>query len=251
MRLLQASARPWATVVLAGVAAIAFLAGCGKSPSGNANVSPASPPAEAPTQNVTTASVAEPEGPKAGEKICFACKGKGTVKCMSPGCVNGLVDCPGPCLKLDRGVWVHIDVPGHPPTDVWQKFVKSDGSYAAYNQNHVGHVIVFQNGAYVDSGPCKVCGGTGKVPCSVCKGTGEQPCPICDGKKYIPESWTPTDNPWLNRQPDLIRLNDGRILFGKVVSTFDKDITIKTRDGKWLHVNQTNMAPASPAGSAK
>ena len=138
-----------------------------------------------------------------------------------------------------------MDVAGHPPTDIWQKFNKPDGSYTAYNQNHVGHVIVMQGGEVVDSGPCKICGGTGKVPCTVCKGSGQQVCPICGGKKYIPEAWTPTDNPWLNSQPDLIRLIDGRILFGKIVSTVGSDNTIKTRDGKWLHVDTTNMAPKS------
>lgn len=229
-----------ATLILAGAAAAALLAGCGKSSPTNST-----PPPSAAAPDVTNSLVAQADDPGPGEKICFACKGKGTVKCMAPGCVNGMVDCPGPCLKLDRGVWVHMDVPGHPPTDLWQRFNKPDGSYAAYSQAHVGHVIVLQNGEFVDSGPCKICGGTGKVPCSVCKGTGQQVCPICNGKKYIPEAWTPTDNPWLNSQPGLIRLNDGRILFGKVVSTTGTDVLIKTRDGKWLHVDTTNLAPKS------
>jgi hypothetical protein len=72
-------------------------------------------------------------------------------------------------------------------------------------------------------------------------------CPICEGKKFIPVAWTPTDNPWLNSQPDLIRLNGGRILFGKVISTVGTDVTIKTRDGKWLHVDVTNVAPKPEA----
>lgn len=228
-----------------------LLAGCSKPPaevSANKPLpesnAPANPiaPAEVSTQPVAT------DGPPAGERICFACKGSGTVKCTAPGCVDGQVDCPGPCLKLDRGVWVHLDVAGHPASDLWQKFYLNDGSYQAYNQNHVGHVIAMENGQAVDTGPCRICGGTGKVPCNVCKGTGQVVCPICEGKKYIPDSWTPTDNPWLNRQPDLIRLADGRILFGKVMSTVGGDVAIKTRDGRWLHVDTTNMA--SPAGPA-
>jgi len=231
------------TLIFAGLVAAALLAGCGKSSSSSANPTPpVSTAAALPATNPPAATV---EGPPAGEKVCFACKGKGTVKCLAPGCVDGMVDCPGACLKLDRGTWVHMDVPGHPATDVWQKFFKANGSYAAYNQNHVGHVIVLQNGDYVDSGACPICGGTGKVQCSVCKGTGQQPCPICNGKKCIPESWTPADNPWLNSQPDLIRLYDGRILFGKVVGTMNTVVTIKTRDGKWLPIEQTNIMPKS------
>lgn len=227
-----------------------LLAGCGK-PAGNppdvaatTSNAPATAAANAPDISGTPAS--QPEEPKAGEKVCFACKGIGTIKCTAPGCQDGLVDCPGPCLKLDRGTWVHLNVAGHPASDVWQKFYQSDGSYEAYNQNHVGHVIAMENGKAVDTGPCKICGGTGKVPCRVCKGTGRVTCPICGGKKFIPDSWTPTNNPWLDSQPDLIRLNDGRILFGKVMSTIGTDVSIKTRGGKWLHVAATNMA-AKPA----
>jgi hypothetical protein len=230
------------TFIFACVAGIALLVGCGKSP-GSSTPPPAAAQTAAP--DATNTPAAEPDGPPAGEKACFACKGTGAVKCMAPGCVNGAVDCPGPCLKLDRGVWVHMDVPGHPPTDIWQEFNNADGTTTSYSQGHVGHVIVMQNGRAVDSGTCKICGGTGKVPCSVCKGTGQQVCPICKGSKYVPEAWTPTDNPWLNSQPDLVRLNDGRIFFGKIIGTIGTDITIKTRDGKFVHVNATNVAPKS------
>lgn len=222
------------SVIVSGFLCVWLWVGCGK-PAGSSSSAPVA--ANGPTS--------QPDEPKAGEKVCFACNGTGTVKCMAPGCADGMVDCPGPCLKLDRGVWIHMNVPGHPASDVWQKFYQSDGSYVAYNQNHVGHVIVMQNGRAVDSGSCKICGGAGKVPCSVCKGTGRVVCPICEGKKFIPVAWTPADNPWLNSQPDLIRLNDGRILFGKVVSIIGADVTIKTRDGKWLHVNVTNVPPKS------
>ena len=220
------------------------LTGCGKSPSASTTPATATAPVP-PTPDPATSANAEPAGPPAGEKICFACKGKGTVKCMAPGCVNGVVDCPGPCLKLDRGTWVHMEVAGHPPTDLWQKFAKP-GGYTAYNQNHVGHVIAMQNGEIVDTGPCKICGGTGKIACSVCQGTGQQVCPICNGKKYVPENWTPTNNPWFNSQPDVIRLTDGRILLGKIVSTIGSDVSIKTRDGKWMHLEATNIVPKSP-----
>jgi anaerobic selenocysteine-containing dehydrogenase len=222
---------------LAGLLAMGLIAGCGKPAAG-----PAKADSTAPSADVSSPA-AEPAGPKADEQICFNCKGTGTIKCQAPGCQDGQVDCPGPCLKLDRGVWVHMNVAGHPPTDVWQKFYGANHSYEAYNQNHVGHVIMMQNGQAVDTGPCKICGGTGKVPCSVCKGTGKQVCPVCGGKKFIPISWTPANNPWLNNQPDVIRLTDGRVLFGKVVSTTGTDLLIKTRGGKWLHVTNAEVAP--------
>jgi hypothetical protein len=236
------------SVIVSGCLGIWLWSGCGK-PAANSRPTSVGAPV---TTNMaakgkTDAAPAQPEGPKPGEKICFACKGTGMVKCMAPGCLNGMVDCPGPCLKLDRGVWVHLDVAGHPASDMWQKFYQSDGSWMAFNQGHVGHVIVLQNGRVVDTGPCKICGGTGKVRCSVCKGTGKVVCPICSGKKYIPVAWTPTDNPWLDGQPDLIRLKDGRILFGKIISTVGTDVTIKTRNGQWLHVDVTNVAPKSEA----
>ncbi|MDD5140831.1 MAG: hypothetical protein PHY43_11290 [Verrucomicrobiales bacterium] len=231
-----------ASLIVSGIFCLALLAGCGKPAGGSAPASTVAP-------DVANASASQPDGPKAGEKICFACNGSGAIKCLAPGCVDGKVDCPGPCLKLDRGVWIHMDVAGHPPTDLWQKFNQGNGSYTAYNQGHVGHVIAMQNGKAMDTGPCKICGGTGKVVCSVCKGTGLEACLICGGKKYIPDSWTPANNPWLNGQPDLIRLTDGRILLGKVISTVGTDLTIKTRDGKWMHVNASDVVPKPATGS--
>ncbi|HEY4415821.1 MAG TPA: hypothetical protein VGO57_09025 [Verrucomicrobiae bacterium] len=219
-----------------------FFSGCGKP------VSQASKPSNTNAEPVATldtnptANLAEPVPGKDG-KVCFACQGTGVVKCTAPGCVDGKVDCPGPCLKLSHGTWVHLNVAGHSPTDLWQKFYLPNGSYDAYSQAHVGHVIVMQNGHAVDTGPCKICGGTGKVDCSVCKGTGEVACPICDGKKYVPVSWTPTDNPWLNAQSDLIRLASGQVLFGKAIYTNGNgtDITIKTRDGRFMHVPASDL----------
>jgi len=220
-----------------------ILAGCGKP----ASTSPKSL-AEAPVPDASNAPasqvVPDPERePKDGEKKCFACDGIGPIKCTAPGCVAGQVDCPAACLKRDRGVCIHMDVAGHPPTDIWQKFYQSDGSYMAYKQNHIGHVIVMKNGLAVDTGPCTVCGGSGKVPCKVCQGTGQVPCPICEGKKYIPVSWTPTDNPWLNRQPDLIRLRSGEVLLGQVMHSNEVELLVKTRAGKWTHIAITNILP--------
>ena len=238
--------------LLVGLLSGLLFAGCGKPPETS----------KSPGSAITNASatLAEAAGPGPGEKDCFACKGEGIVACRAPGCVNGQVDCPGPCLKLSRGVWVHKNVAGHDPSELWQEFPDADGRGGgwSWNQNHVGEVIQYQNGKPVNIGKCKLCNGTGKVTCSACKGTGKQTCPICNGKKYIPIAWTPTDNPYFNSQPDVIRLADGRVLLGRVAATIGDDLTIVTRDKKILHVKAADVLPktatnaaATPAAPAK
>ena len=213
-----------------------FLVSCGK------------PPATPKSQTTATTKAAAPApieaaGPGPGEKTCFACKGEGTVKCLVPGCVDGQVDCPGPCLKLSQGVWRHMEVAGHDPNDLWITFTAANGGTMSWNQNHVGDVIEIQNGSPVNVGKCKICGGTGKVKCEVCKGTGQVACPVCNGKKFVPIAWTATDNPYFNRQPDIIRLTDGRVLLGRVAATVGDDLTIVTRDKKILHVKSSDILP--------
>ena len=73
------------------------------------------------------------------------------------------------------------------------------------------------------------CGGTTKIKCPDCRGTGQQTCDFCEGKKIVPVTWTPSDNPVLSRQPDLIRLKDGRVLLGRVATRVGTKYTIKTR----------------------
>jgi hypothetical protein len=236
--------------VLACFLGALLFAGCGK-------------PADAPKSQVNAASNSAPPapevaGPGPNEKVCFACKGEGTVPCRVPGCRDGQVDCPRPCLKLSRGVWTHMAVAGHDPSELWITFTTAAGGTMSWNQNHVGEVIQIQNGNPLNVGKCKVCGGTTKVTCSVCKGTGKVPCPICNGKKFIPVAWTLTDNPWFNRQPDVIRLADGQVLLGRVASSVGDDRTIVTRDKKILHVKASDIlpkaetnSPAAPASPAK
>jgi hypothetical protein len=228
--------------VLACSVGVLLFAGCGKQPETSKN-QPAAITNSAPPPVPEVAA-----GPGPGEKNCFACKGEGTVACLGPGCKDGMVDCPGPCLKLSRGAWTHQVVAGHPPTDLWITFTTANGGTMSWNQNHVGDVIAYQNGDPVDTGKCKVCGGTGKVKCDVCKGAGKVTCPICSGKKFIPVAWTPTDNPWFNRQPDVIRLADGRVVLGRVAATVGDDLTIVTRDKKILHVKAADILPKPEAG---
>jgi hypothetical protein len=233
---------------------VLLFAGCGKVPD--------APKVQTPVvTNVASAPApAEAAGPGPGEQACFACKGEGTVPCLAPGCKDGQVDCPGPCLKLSRGVWQHMDVPGHDPSDVWQTVRnKATGKGGhSWSQVHVGEVIDYQNNEPVNIGKCKVCRGTARVNCEVCKGAGKVVCPVCSGKKFIPVAWTPTNNPFFNRQPDLIRLADGRVLLGRVAASAGDDRTIITRDKKILHVNASDIlprsdtnAPAAPASAAK
>lgn len=177
------------------------------------------------TTNVPTA--ASPEK----TKPCFQCKGTGKSKCTVPSCKNGQSDCPGPCLKLSKGSWVHMHVEGHPPEDLWQKFPSADGHYQAWNQNHVGDVIQMQNGVAVNIGKCRICGGSGHVKCTVCKGAGEITCPICDGKKVVPQSWTAFDNPKLKDRPTRFKLKDGTVIVGRRRVSAGDIVTIRTETG--------------------
>jgi hypothetical protein len=153
-----------------------------------------------------------------------------------------------------------MNVAGHDPKELWQIFPNKNGTggYQYWSQNHVGEVIVYSNGVAVNIGKCKVCGGTGKVKCDVCKGTGKQTCPVCNGKKFIPVAWTPTNNPWFNSQPDLIRLRDGRVVLGRVAVAIGEERTIITRDKQTLHVKAHDIlpkagtnAPAAKTSSSK
>jgi len=224
-----------------------LFAGCGKKPP-----TPPPPPApEAPSAPTNPPPVA---GPGPGEKSCFQCDSTGLVPCRAKGCRNGMIDCPGGCLSLSRGVWTHMNVAGHSPDELWITFKKASGGTYSWSQAHVGEVIVYQNGEPVNTGRCKVCGGTATVPCPACKGQGKQTCELCAGKKYVPMAWTPTDNPWFNRQPDIIRLTDGRVVLGRVAASMGNDRTIITRDKKILHVQASDILtnpPAAPAEAPK
>jgi len=164
------------------------------------------------------------------------------MKCTAPSCRNGEAECPGQCLKLTKGTWIHMEVAGHPPTDVWQKFTTPAGGWRAYNQNHVGHIIKLQNGDFKEVGRCPICKGTTRVKCTVCNGTGEVVCNICDGKKVVPASWTAFDNPKMKSQPDHFRLKDGTVLVGRQVVIMGSHTTIRTAKGD-VEVNTADIVP--------
>ena len=217
-----------------------LFAGCGKQPDIQKSqpavtTNPAPPPPEV-------------AGPGHNEKVCFACKGEGTIPCLVPGCVNGRVDCPAPCIKLNRGVWEKR--PDRAPGELMQA-IEVNGNEWWVSSHHPGVIYTERpGGGGLDMHTCPVCHGTTKVTCSVCKGTGRVTCPICNGKKFIPIAWTITDNPWFNSQPDLIRLKDGQVILGRVAASVGDDRTIVTRDKKILHVNASDILPKADTNSS-
>jgi len=219
---------------------VLLIAGC--SPKGSDTSKNSNPVESAENESATTPAQAAAAAPDKDHQACFACDGKGTLGCKA-GCASGKVECTGPCLKLTRGKWEHMDVAGHPPTDLWQKFPNGQGGYMAWSQAHVGEVIVVRNGKAENIGKCQQCGGTTKMACRVCGGKGQQVCEFCQGTKLVPIDWKTNDNPVLNRQPDLIRLKDGRALLGRVATRSGTKYTIKTRDGKLVPIDASEIAP--------
>ncbi len=144
-----------------------------------------------------------------------------------------------------------MEVAGHDPNELWQKFPNQSGrgGYQAWTQGHLGEVIQYQNGVAVNIGRCTVCGGTTKVTCKTCTGTGKQTCEVCQGKKFIPIAWTPTDNPWFNSQPDLIRLKDGQTVLGRIAMSVGEERTIVTRDKRTLRVKASDILPKAATNS--
>jgi len=170
--------------------------------------------------------------PSKGTKVCFQCTGSNQTACLAPGCKDGWTDCPGPCLKLSKGVWEHKHVDGHPDTDLWQRFHQANGTAQFWNQNHVGEVIDMRSGMAVNIGKCTVCGGKARVKCATCAGTGHVACSICDGKGVVPETWTAFNNPKQKNPPKSIQLKDGRTLYGKVESRVGSRVYVRTEAGK-------------------
>jgi len=228
---------------LLAVVLLFLLTGCSK-PSADKNTGGG-------TDQAAAAPTPIPPVPDTEHQPCFGCNGTGLGPCRGAGCNNGQLECPGTCLRLNRGVWQHMNVAGHSPSDVWQKFPNGPGQWTYWNQNHVGDVIVVKDGRAINTGKCTTCGGTAKIKCPDCRGTGQQTCDFCEGKKIVPVAWTLSDNPVLSRQPDLIRLKDGRVLLGRVVTRVGTKYTIKTRDGKMFEVQAADILPKTNTVAAK
>lgn len=183
-------------------------------------------------------------------KDCFACKGKGTETCRA--CTSGKKNCPAPCLKLNAGKWEHMEVAGHGPDELWQKFsyVKDGKRFTqAWTQAHVGEVIEIRNGEPVNTGRCKTCGGATTVACDKCRGSATIPCAMCDGKKQVPASWTATNNPKIDADPSYIRFKDGSVVKGRIAMQLGDTVTIKADDGRILNVTKDQIVPRAVTNS--
>ncbi|MEO7934351.1 MAG: hypothetical protein ABIT76_14450 [Chthoniobacterales bacterium] len=216
-----------------------------------ASVSPAS-------GDATPASVTPPVDPVTGTPLapCTRCQGSGTIRCTAPHCAEGWVDCPGKCLKLSVGRWEHMDVPGHDPKELWQKFTYP-GGHAAWTTAHVGQVIEMRDHKAVNIGACPVCGGKAKVPCKICQSTGHIVCPVCHGRKFLPvrlvRPATPTASSSeshsavpVKTRDDAIRLKDGSVIHGQIVVSDPTAVWVRQTNGGTIQIPKSKLL--QPAG---
>jgi hypothetical protein len=125
-------------------------------------------------------------------------------------------------MKLSLGIWEHMNVPGHDPKELLQKYTGSKGWHAWTSDQ----VIEIRNGTPENIGRCPTCGGKATVLCKVCKGTGTIICPACRGNKVVaarivssaPPQITPSRQQTAPRIPPtaINRLLDGRTLTGQI-----------------------------------
>lgn len=179
-------------------------------------------------------------------KTCFQCKGTGEAKCSRPGCKQGRVECPGPCLKLTKGVWEKRNVAGHTdPNELWQK-VRYNARQTSYiSSGHVGQYLVPGPDGNNTPVTCKVCSGAATIECAKCKGIGMAKCEMCTGKKTVPSDWTAFDNPRMKERPKRFVLKDGRTLVGKNVGILGTKMIIRTETGT-EHIDQADLKPEKP-----
>ncbi len=193
-----------------------------------------------------TAPTNSPAKPDVKMKPCFQCKGLGKAVCTT--CRGtGMMACPGNCLQLTKGVWEHRTVENHPATDLWIKFYYKDNTWLAFNQNHVGDVVVMKDGQWTDIGKCPTCSGAGKVKCTVCKASGQMVCSLCEGKKMIPEAWTAFDNPKMKSRPHRFTLKNGKVLVGRKGMVMGGTTTIKTEMGSVDVDNKDIVSDEAPS----
>jgi hypothetical protein len=177
-----------------------------------------------------------------GEQWCFGCDGRGNVACGEPGCKAGWKDCPGPCVTRKEGTWVRDPKPGMPAGSM-AFILKLPGSRNSWtvSEYHAGEIWKLENGKLVSAGFCPTCGGSRTIQCTACQAGGVRQCPVCEGKTVLPTSWKPTDNPWFNRQPDVVRLKDGRVFLGRDAGGDDVIVMFRTHAGETLSVPRAEV----------
>ncbi len=180
--------------------------------------------------------------PGPGEQLCFGCDGTSRVPCGAPGCKGGKVDCPGPCVTRSEGTWVPDPKVGAAPGSM-AFILRFPGVKSTWyvNEFHAGEVWALENGKLVSKGYCPTCGGSRWLTCKNCEGGGLRTCPVCEGKALLPASWKATDNPWFNRQPDVVRLKDGRAFLGRDAGGDDVIVMFRTQAGETLSVPREDV----------
>lgn len=119
-------------------------------------------------------------------RACPACHGQRWLSCGAPACDHGRVPCDGACLKRSSPGWVHMNVRGHSPDELWMRFYNDDGSWIAWTQAHVGQTIEKVGGRWANKGACPKCQGTGLLPCPNCHS--RLACATCAGIGQV-RSW--------------------------------------------------------------
>ena len=195
------------------------------------------PGAANPTTKPAKPAVAQIHEPGPNEQRCFQCNAQGQVACVAPGCRNGYLPCPGRCLKRSQGTWVPDKAHGGMAAAIK---VPGGGTWFI-NEGHAGEIWVYQGGKMVSQGPCPTCDGHQVVRCKVCDSRGKTPCELCETKGVVPAAWKPTDNPWFNRQPDIVRLKDDRVFLAKEVGGDDVIVMFKTRAGEVMSIPRADV----------
>lgn len=174
---------------------------------------------------------------------CPTCKGTGVAACPNAECVKGKALCPAPCLKKERGEWVHLKVAGHADSELWQKFRSSPTSYEAWNQSHLGERIELVNGKFTNTGKCPVCKGTTRVECSICHG--DPTCKRCKGAGQLPASEAAPARA-AGSGLSIFRTKDGDVYEGTVMARNAAFVMIKTAEGKTVKLATKNLVEERP-----
>ncbi len=181
--------------------------------------------------------------PAADQQWCFQCAAKGTVACRAEGCTNGYLPCSGPCVRPGKGTWVPS--PSR-PGELGFKMPVGNRRSAIITMNHIGEVWVAKNGEAVSLGACPTCRGQTRVACRQCSETGQVKCDVCQGDPIIPAAWKPTDNPWFNAQPDVVRLKGGRVFLGREAGGDGETVLFRTRAGEVIKVPKAEVVTPAP-----